>query len=120
METNSKKISQRKNDKGNVKIEIKNCSAFKNASAFFINSSMKLKLNKLWKELDCKTDGLLEIIYSSDNGLHILVNCGNIIWTVYKRLVIMKKGNKITYRYDQYEKFQNEIIHSIPLNKFIT
>jgi hypothetical protein len=119
MKTTYKKETNKENEKGNVRIEIRNYSFLKNASAFFVNSNMKLKLNKLWKELDCETNGLLEIIYSSDTGLHILINCGNITWTVYKRLVIMKKGNKIIYRYDQHGIFQNEIIHSIPLNRFI-
>jgi diacylglycerol kinase family enzyme len=115
----NKEVSKKENDKVNIKIEIQNYSVYKKSNVFMVNNSLNSKLNELWKGLDSNTDGLLEVVYSSDNGMHILVNCGNIIWTVYKKLVIMKKGEKILYRYDSNGKFQNEIIHSIPLNQMM-
>lgn len=107
------------NTKVNINIEIQNYSVYKKSSVFKIESNLNWKLNELWNELDINTDGLLEIVYSSDKGMHILVNCGHTIWTIYKRLVIRKEGENIQYRYDGKDKFQNEIIHSIPLNKYI-
>jgi hypothetical protein len=100
--------------KGNIKIEICNNPGTRKFLSWISNGNVKLNLNKLWKTLSDETDGLLEMIYSSERGMYILVYCNDTTWTVYKGLVIMKKNDKTEFKYDGDKKFKCEIFNTIP------
>lgn len=115
MESNN---SHKRENLGNVKIEVQNYPGIRKYFCWRTDNSMKTRLNNLWKKLDKKTEGLLEMVFTSDAGVHIMVNCGNIIWTAYNGLVVMRKGNTSMFRFDGNEKFRNEIFKTVPNEHF--
>lgn len=116
MNDNCNIISKQSIKKNNVHIEIRNYSVLRKFLIWRTNESISSKLNKLWKEIDSPPGGILESIYSDDCGMHILIICGNTIWTVYKGLVIKREGKKTLFRYDRLEKFKKEVLTTTPSN----